>query len=143
MLLLLALAAAHTPAQYFGALPDDGVPDNEAVQACLDASARDGLPCEVPVGRWDLATRSGQTSLGNPWRLMSVRLPSGSQLVGEDRAGSVLELWGDGRGADWWGLGCAWAEGVRIADLTISGAGRTTGLAEQQHLVQLYYGCKG
>lgn len=65
----------------FGAIPDDGLDDRVAMQAALDAAA--GGIVHVPVGHWS-ASRAGNGFL-------CLSIPAGTTLIGDDRAGSVIE----------------------------------------------------
>lgn len=130
-----------------GALINVSVPgyDNDVVQACMENSALAGIPCELPAGRFRIGPRTMMVTLGNPFRIMGLQAYHGPYPVvirGAGRGQTVLEMSGDWYGTDGWMLGCFEQTGLEVSDLTLDGSGRTGGYHEQQHLLQLYYGCK-
>jgi len=141
---LLALALAASSPADFGGIPNDGQPDNMALQSCIDSSASTGLPCEIPVGVWDVRSRAGDPGIGNPYQWAGLQIVANTHpvaIIGSGPA-SVLRMVGDGHGADFYLLGTWDARDVRIAGLMLDGSGRTAGFAEQQHLVNLGYGTR-
>lgn len=143
MIITVLLVATYVhDIREFGAVADDKVADNLAIQQAVEAASLDGYPVYIPPGIWDLESRSQQVRLGNPNRLASVMIRENNRPVtiyGEGPQ-SVLRMSGDGYGGDWWAVTVYRAHDVTIRDLAMDSTGRTGGFAEQQHLLQIYRG---
>lgn len=136
----------HTPADFSATYAvNDDVDDRAAVQACMDASKASGLDCILPPGITDIESRSFNTSLGNPRRIMSLeawRNDTRIKIRGVGPA-TVLRMRGSGYNGDWWMIGCFESPGgIDIRDMTLSGGTITPGTGtEQRHLFNAAAGC--
>jgi hypothetical protein len=127
--LIAVLAACVNPVAY-GAVADDGKPDNDALQQAVEAAEQQGHGAEVciPDGTFDL---------GPPTRLASVWIRKGDIAIhGNGEEATVLRMSGDGEGKTWYGLFLYGATHVELRDFTIT-ATATTHTQEQTHLIQI------
>jgi len=143
VILAIAALAVVTP-QDFGAVPDDGRPDNVGIQAALEHGAATGTEVYLACGVYDVETRVALPGLGNPTRIMGVDITRNARgfRVRGDGPCSVIRMAGDGLGQGWWMIGLDHARDVAISDLMLDGSGRTGGYAEQQHLINVIAGSR-
>lgn len=133
MLPLVAAAIACISPLSYGAVPDDGKPDEAALaKALAEAHAKRAAVC-LPAGVFELGRTADRASL------VIDRGPVTLRGVG---AATVLRMTGDGRKGDWRGLELrAGARDVVIEELTIDSLG-TFNTEEQTHLIQLSPGVR-
>ncbi len=110
----------------FGAVPNDGLPDQVAIQAAIDSAMAGSHEVCIPSGVWNLA-KSARASLritGGPLRFYGAG-PS-----------TILRMTGDGGRGDWYGIDLRDAHTIELRDFTID-ALATFNTEEQTHLIQL------
>ncbi len=126
MLPLLALAACVDPVA-FGAKPDDGVSDTEAIQQAINRAITTGADVCLGAGVWTLG-RSAHTG--------SLVLERGPVVIRGNGPTTVLRMSGDGHKHDWFAIQLKGARGVTIRDLTIDGL-EAVDTDKQTHLIQV------
>lgn len=134
MLPLFAAAAfvCLDPAAY-GAVPDDGKPDEEALARVIAAASAQRAAVCLPPGVLELGRTAG---------LASLTIDRGPVTLRGVGPRSVLRMTGDGRRGDWRGLELrAGARDVVLEDLTIDSLA-TFNTEEQTHLVQVSPGAE-
>lgn len=110
----------------FGAVPNDGLPDEKAIQAAIDSAMAGSHEVCIPSGVWNLS-KSARASLritGGPLRFYGAG-PS-----------TVLRMTGDGGRGDWYGIDIRQAHDLELRDFTVD-ALATFNTEEQTHLIQL------
>jgi hypothetical protein len=133
VLALLALASCISPLAH-GAVPGDGVGDEQAISAAIAEARSKRVPVCFPPGLFEL---------GRPVRWASLVIDGGAGGKGGPvtlrGAGpsTILRMTGDGRQGDWRGIELrAGARGITFEDLAIDSLG-TTNTEEQTHLIQI------
>lgn len=133
MLPLVAAAIACISPLAYGAVPNDGKPDQAALaKALAEAHAKRAAVC-LPAGVFELGRTDDRASLV---------IDRGPVTLRGAGAATVLRMTGDGRKGDWRGLELrGGARDVVIEELTIDSLG-TFNTEEQTHLIQLSAGVR-
>jgi hypothetical protein len=124
--MLAVLAACIDPVAY-GAVPNDGKPDQAAIQRAIDAA--EASSGEVCLGR-------GTFELERPGTTASLLVAKGDIVIRGAGPETVLNMVGDGKRAAWYGMWIKGASNVTLRDLTFTATG-TTNTKEQTHVIQI------
>lgn len=124
-----AVALACADPMAFGAVPNDGQPDDVAFQAAIDSALVGSHEVCIPSGEWTITKRARASLLinGGPLRMYGTG-PS-----------TVLRMTGDGGHGDWYGLEIRNAHDVELRDFTFD-AVATFNTEEQTHIIQVAFG---
>ncbi len=126
MFVLVATALACADPMAFGAVPNDGLPDDKAFQAAIDSAMAGSHEVCIPSGVWNL----GKTARA------SLRISGGPLRFYGTGPSTVLRMTGDGGRGDWYGIDIRDAHDVELRDFTMD-ALAAFNTEEQTHLIQL------
>ena len=114
-----------------GAVPDDGLDDRAAIQACLDSVPAAGGVLYFPSGTYDV-TRSAPCKCS-----IDVANRSSVSIMG-DGPSSVVRMIGDGSNADWYAFRVRSSTDIVFERFKIDGnVGALTNTDEQTHLINV------